>query len=124
MGNSMSQLFATATDFVFTVPMTQRLQVHIALKQLAEDVRVPRHLHCNNAPEQTEGKFNKLANELGIKTTLTEPYTPKQNRAESSVREVKKKMFRLMMETRSPIALWKHCLQYVCNINNRTASSP
>ena len=121
-GNTMAQLFVNDTHFTYATLMKAKSQAHLALKEFSKDIGVPTSLHCDNAPELTQGNFKKLANELGIRTSSTEPYSPWQNRAEGTIREIKKRMFRLMLHTRTPMALWEYCLRYLCHLRNMTAT--
>ena len=77
----MAQLFANDTHCTYATPKKAKSQAHLALKEFAEDIGVPTSLHCDNAPELTQGNFKKLANEIGIIISTTEPYSPWQNRA-------------------------------------------
>ena len=51
-----------------------------------------------------------------------EPYTPAQNRAEGSIRELKKHTLRPMASTKTPTKLWDYCIVYVAEIRALTAN--
>ncbi len=58
---------------------------------------------------------------MGISMSNTEPHSPWQNRAEGSIREVKRHVQRFMARTHSPKCLWDFCAIYAAELRNRLA---
>jgi hypothetical protein len=74
------------------------------LKEFAQDFGVPDRLYGNGSKEQTKADtdFIKTANKLHIELRVTEPERPEQSRAEETIRDVKKRWFRLMAQKTVP----------------------
>jgi hypothetical protein len=91
---------------------------HLSIAVLVSfsDVGIPGTLHTDDAKEQTSGKWREVCKAHGIKQTLTEPYSPFQNRAEVNIHEVKKHVRRITDKTRTPKRLWDFCATYVAEL--------
>jgi hypothetical protein len=87
-----------------------------ALLEFIQNVGIPSSLHTNNAKEMTSGLWETIRKDHQIKQTLTEPFSPFQNRAEIGIKELKKHVRRLMCNTRTPKRLWDFCTQYAADI--------
>ena len=59
----------------------------------------------------------------GIMHCTSEPHRPQENRAESVIREVKKRWFRQMTKRQVPARLWDYAIVWVCEIMSLTANS-
>ena len=68
-------------------------------------------------------KFQQILRKYNISCHIVEPERPNQNPAESVIRELKRKWFRIMYKTNCPARLWSYGLQHVAAIMNRTASN-
>jgi hypothetical protein len=90
-GNKCAQVFSTK-DFIRFHPMESKAECNQALQTFAENVGIPADLVTDRAKEETgpNSNFRKLCRELRIRTRETEPYTQKQNEAETAIRELKK----------------------------------
>ena len=80
----------------------------------------------NGAAEQECGKkreFMKNVRKYAVDNHVTKPFRPNHNFAESVIREIRKKWFRIMVRKRVPRRLWDYGLRWVCDIQNRTANS-
>ena len=111
-GHTCAQIFVTDHDFTRIVPMKSKGHAYLALQEFVQDVGIPKHIHTDDAKELIEGKWKALVNEYGIKQTMTEPYSPWQNRAESAIRELKKGVVRLLHRTKCPKRLWCYAAVY------------
>ena len=92
-GNKCVQVFI-AKDFIWVHPMMVSKQECVqALQVFAKDVGIPPVLCTDGAAERTGPnlEWRKLCRELQVKTRESEPYTPSQNQAETSIREIKKR---------------------------------
>ena len=112
----MAQLFVNDIKYLRIMPMQKKLDAGSALLELIQDIGIPSAIHTDGAKEETLGKWKQVCQDFGIKQTLTELYSPWQNRAELNIREVKKKILRLMSRTHTPKALWDYCATYVSDI--------
>ncbi len=99
-----AQISANESYFVKAYPMEKKSMAGLALRQFIRDYGVPEKLTFDGASEQTGPKTEFRANErkYGIDHHVLEPNRPQQNRAESIIREVKKRWFRQMTKRRVP----------------------
>jgi hypothetical protein len=56
-----------------------------------------------------------------VPSSRTEPYSSWQNRAEASIREIKRGIKRAMLCAQSPKRLWDYCGEWVAAIRRPTA---
>ena len=117
-GNTCAQVFGNRDQFVDVYPMSTKSHAGNALKQFISDWGVPSELTFDNAWEQTKpgSEFMKIITKHDIKWHTSEPYRPDQNAAESIIREVRKKWFRLMARKNVPTDVWDYGLKWVCEI--------
>ena len=92
-----------------------------ALKTFIQDVGIPSAMHTDGAREETVRVWGKTIKDLGIRQTTTEPYSPWQNRAESTIWELKKCVPRTIARTRGHKRLWDYCMQWHAEIRSLTA---
>jgi hypothetical protein len=121
-GNTMAQLFMNDVKYLRIMPMKKKSDAGSALLELLQDIGIPSALHTDGAKELNQGRWKSVCEEFGIKQTLTEPYSPWQNRAEINIREAKKSIQRLMSRTNTPKALWDYCACYVADLTCYTAN--
>jgi hypothetical protein len=90
-GNTCAQLFV-AENFVRVHPMPTKADAGRALQVLAEDVGVPNHLVVYGAKEETGANtdFMKSVRWLKMRIRNSEPYSPWQNRCETTIGLLKK----------------------------------
>jgi hypothetical protein len=65
-------------------------------------------------------EFPKKCLDAGAHVHQTKPYSPWQDHAEWTIRELKKKTRRVMMQTRCPKQLWDDCLGLMADINSHS----
>ncbi|MGH7974683.1 MAG: hypothetical protein ACREBR_04095 [bacterium] len=123
LNNSCGQIFVNDLEFVRFIPMRSKSEAGDTLAEFIQDVGVPVQLHTDNAKEETLGRWKNVRLNNQIKQTETEPYSPWQNRAERTIKEVKKAVVRMMSRTKTPKRLWDFCTMYVCEIRCLTAHS-
>ncbi len=123
--NTCAQIFANESYFVKAYPMEKKSMAGSALRQFIRDYGVPEQLTSDGAGEQTGPKTEFMQNvrKYGIEHHVSEPHRPQQNRAESVIREVKKRWFRQMTKRRVPTRLWDYGIVWVCEIMSQTANS-
>ncbi|MGH3055899.1 MAG: hypothetical protein ACRDL7_13075, partial [Gaiellaceae bacterium] len=119
--HTCGQIFVNDLEFVRFIPMKSKADAGDALAEFIQDIGIPSQLHTDNAKEETLGTWKRVRSSHQIKQTETEPYSPWQNRAERTIREVKKTVTHLMSRTKTPKRLWDFCMTYVCETRCLTA---
>ena len=66
---------------------------------------LPPALHADNAKVFVEGDVKRKCQKYGISQTFTEPHSPRMNRAETRIREIKAYRRKVMQKTQAPIRL-------------------
>jgi hypothetical protein len=117
----MGQIFVNDVGFMKLIPMKQKSEAGYALTEFIQDIGIPSSLHTDDAKELNLGTWKKVRLDHGIKQTQAEPYSPWQNRAEGSIRELKNHIRRLMSRYNAPRHLWDFCGCYVAEIRCLTA---
>jgi hypothetical protein len=120
-GCTMGQIFVNDIGFVKLIPMKQKSEAGYALAEFIQDIGIPSSLHTDDAKELNMGSWKKIRLDHGIKQTQAEPYSPWQNRAEGSIRELKNHIRRLMAKHNAPRCLWDFCGCYAAEIRCLTA---
>ena len=123
--NTCAQIFANESYFVKAYPMERKANAGLALRQFIRDFGVPEQLTSDGAAEQTGAKteFIKNVRKYGIDHHVSEPHRPQQNRAESVIREVKRRWYRQMTKKKVPKRLWDYGIVWVCEIMSITSNS-
>ena len=69
------------TEFGFgkITPMKLKSEASYALKELFQDVGIPKDIHTDGAKELTMGEWKRLCREAGVKITQTEKNSPWQS---------------------------------------------
>jgi hypothetical protein len=93
------------------------------IKSFIDDFGVPQTLISNRALEETHGRARDVYRHYRINMKATVPYSPWQNRAEASNRELKKAVRRTIRRTNTPYSLWAYCASYCAAIICLTSSS-
>jgi hypothetical protein len=123
--NTCAQIFANEHQFVKAYPMESKAMAGKALRQFIRDFGVPERLTSDGASEQVgpNTDFMKNIRKYEIEHHVSEPGRPQQNRAESVIREVKRRWFRLMVKQKVPKRLWDYGIVWVCEVMSLTANS-
>ena len=95
LNNTCAQIFANESYFVKAYPMEQKSMAGKALQRFIRDFGVPEQLTSDGASKQTGPKTDFMQN---VQHHISEPHRPQQNRAESVIREVKRRWFRQTSE--------------------------
>ena len=124
-GNRYAQVMANKDFFAVAYPMMSKSGAGDALRQFINEYGRPEKLTFDGSQEQCGRKTEFMANirKYSIDYHVTEPYRPNHNFAEGVIREIRKKWFRVMVRKSVPQRLWDYGLQWVCDIQNRTANS-
>jgi hypothetical protein len=86
--------------------MKAKSEAGFVLKELIQDVGIPKHIHTDGAKELTLGTWKDACHDAGIRVTNTENNSPWQNCTEVEIRELKKDVRRFMSRTNTPLVLW------------------
>ena len=124
-GNKCAQVFANNSFFIAAYPMSSKDQAGLALGEFINEFGMMKELVMDGAAEQI-GKntdMMKRIRKYDIIHHRTEPEQHNQNRAESAIRELKKKWFRVMVKHKVPKRLWDYGLHWCCDISQRTPNS-
>jgi hypothetical protein len=123
--NTCAQIFANEHQFVKAYPMESKAMAGKALRQFIREFGVPERLTSDGASEQVgpNTDFMKNIRKYEIEHHVSEPGRPQQNRAESVIREVKRRWFRLMVKQKAPKRLWDYGIVWVCEVMSLTANS-
>jgi len=121
-GNKCAQV-TTNGKFIHVYPMAFKSKAGDALSKFVQDVGIPEMIVVDSAQEQVgkNTELNWTCKYYKIQQWQTEPYTPRQNRAEGAIGEVKKRWCNKMRSKGVPKRLWDYGLVWVLEITNRTA---
>jgi hypothetical protein len=124
-GNRYAQIMANKDFFAVAYPMSNKSGAGDALRQFINEYGRPEKLTFDGSQEQCGKKTEFMAHvrKYSINYHVTEPYRPNHNFAEGVIREIRRKWFRVMVRKNVPQRLWDYGLQWVCDIQNRTANS-
>jgi hypothetical protein len=102
-------------------PLKKESEVGDALNEVIRSVGIPKELISDGAKAETAGRFAEVTSEYRVKQRTTEPYSGWQNRAEASIREIKRGIKRATLRSKSPKRLWDFCGEWVAAIRRLTA---
>ena len=121
-GNTCAQIFCNK-DFVWVYPMSTKGDAAEALQVFHEDIGVPTVMVVDGASELSKknSKFYKRSQNSNTVIKTTEPYTPRQNFAETWIGWLKKRWRNRMRRNNVPPRLWDHGLRYEAEIMIRVA---
>lgn len=125
IGNTCSQLYSTKFGFHATYNMSTANgeQIGQSLNDFIHEWGVPEHLTFDGAMAQ-KGRNTLFMNTLRkhhIDWHISQPRTPKENPAESSIREHKRRYYRMKEKFRVHDRVWDFLSNYVCETENVTA---
>ena len=125
--NICAQVYSHKGGFAVTYPIRDSTGKTLGqtLADFAHDFGIPEILVFDGAMAQ-QGKntlFMKNVRKYYIKHHISNPRRPNENPAESAIREIKKRWFRIMVKRRVPRRLWDYGLVWICETGNLTVSS-
>ena len=123
-GYRYAQVFGNRNFFVEAYPIERKADAGAALNQFVADYGAPDTLKYDGSKEQVERGtvFQKMLTKYDIRGKRIEPERPNQNPAESCIRELRKKWYRVMFRSGCPKELWGYGLPHIAKIMQRTAS--
>ena len=120
-GNLYGQAYGTSFGWARCHPMKLKSCAHDSVSLLFKRDGVPPAIVADNAKEESLGKFAAKCREADCHLVNTEPYSPWQNCAEGTIKELKKGSARRMLKSGTPKRLWDHCIEYEALIRSHTA---
>lgn len=125
--NVCAQVYTNKNGFTVCYPMAKATGDTIGdtLSDFIHDFGVPEHLTFDGAQAQV-GKgteFMKKIKKYSIKYHISSPRRPNENPAEASIRELKKRWYRIMVKKNVPKRLWDYGLVWVSETGNLSVSS-
>ena len=123
--NTCAQIFSNESFFAAVYPMRTKAMAGQAFGEFIIDYGIPRQLMMDGASEQCKPntEFMKKIKKYEIDYHLIEPERHNHNRAESVIRELKKKWFRVMSRRKVPKRLRVYGLRWVADIMQRSSNS-
>ena len=126
-GHKVSQIYSHKAGFVATYDMTKDdgPTVGQTLNDFIHEWGILDTLVFDGAKVQTGQNtlFMKIVREANIDYHVSEPRQPNQNPSEATIREVKKRLYRLMLKKRVSQCLWNFALRWICETGNVTVTS-
>ena len=122
-GNRYAQIYAHRNTWCKAFPMAKKSDAHETLSLLFAQEGVSSTLVMDGAREQVMGEFRLKARQADCHEKQTEPYSPWQNAAESSIRELKKGTGRKIIKSNSPKKLWDDCIELEMEIRSCTTKN-
>jgi hypothetical protein len=89
-GNMCAQVFVNDLEWVRSFLLGRKGDAHTSLDLLFPENGVPNFMIMDDAPELIGGKFRQKCRRAGCYSKVTEPYSPWMNRAEGTIRELKR----------------------------------
>ena len=127
LGNVASQIYTHKCGFnaTYNIPKADNENVGYSLNDFVSDYGAPEHLTYDGAAVQVgrHTLFQKSLRKYQIKNHVSAPRRPNENPAEASIREVKKRWYRLQAKKNIPDRLWDYGIKYVCETGNLTVNS-
>mgnify|MGYP003326537431 FL=1 len=126
-GNIASQVYSHKCGFAASYHMhsADGDSVGYTLSSFIHDYGKPSHLTFDGIPTQTGANtsFMKTIRRAQILYHVSQPYTPRENPAEGSIREIKRRLYRIMHKKNIPWRLWDFILSWICETGNVVVSS-
>ena len=114
-------VFTNGKGFDSLYPFLSKGHYPERLMSFIHDFGVPKVLVTDGASEMQRGKGQSIANEYHINLKVTAPYSPWQNKAETTVREIKRYTRRKLKQKKAPRRLWSYAGKWGAALRRLTA---
>lgn len=125
--NIAAQIYSHKCGFMspHPIPRVDGENIGNTLSEFISDYGIPDHLTFDGAAAQvgSQTRLMKLVKKNEINWHVSAPRRPNQNPAEGSIRELKKKFYRIKLKKGVSDRLWDYLVKWVCEINNVTVNS-
>jgi hypothetical protein len=100
-------------------------QVEYSLSSFIHEYGAPDHLTFDGAAVHvgSSTRFMENLRRAEIRHHVSAPRRPNENPAEGSIREVKKRWYRMMLKKNVPARLWDYGISWICETGNVIANS-
>jgi hypothetical protein len=124
-GHSCAQVFCS-DDIIQVYPLSTKAHAYRALQSFVDEIGIPNKLVLDGAGEQVgpKSEFVSITHKLHIPLKQTEAYTPRQNRAEFVIGELKRRWRSNLANKDVPKRLWDYGIIYEAEILSRIARGP
>ena len=127
LGNICGQVYCNKGDFAcfYPLPGDNSEQLGNTLLDLIHEFGAPSLLTFDGHKSQVgrHTSYQKLLRQYTIPYHITSPRRPNENPAESQIRRLKSRWYRVMTKKKIPARLWDFCFQWICETNNLSVSS-
>ena len=113
--------FTDGKGFDVVYPFERAKDYPDSLMKLIQQFGVPKTLVTDGGSEMQKGRGRATANEYRINLQHTVPYSPWQNKAEASIREIKRGTRIKLQRTKAPKRFWSYAAKWVAAIRRLTA---
>ena len=124
-GNRYAQVFANKAYFSRTYPMNSKSKAGDALRLFCQEFGVPEKLTFDGSKEQGQPgtEFMRQIRIHNINYHVAESGLHNQNPVEGVIRELRRKLYRLMVRRRVPRELWDYGMRWVSETSSLILSS-
>ena len=124
-GNRYAQVFANKAYFSRIYPMNSKSKAGDALRLFCQEFGVPEKLTFDGSKEQGQPgtEFMRQIRMHNINYHVAESGLHNQNPVEGVIRELRRKLYRLMVRRRVPRELWDYGMRWVSETSSLTHSS-
>ena len=125
--NTCAQIYSHKCGFSTCYPMKDSKGDRIgqSLHDFSHDFGVPEHLTFDGYSAQVgkNTEFFKAVRKYKIDYHVSSPRRPNENPAEGTIRELKRRFYRVLVRKRVPRRLWDYLMTWICETNNLSVSS-
>jgi hypothetical protein len=117
-----AHLIGNGMGFSRFTPMESKADAHLSLNGFIKQHGIMENLVVDGDPTMAYKDWKRTVREFRINQTITEPYSPCQNKAELDVREIKRGIRKFKRRTNSPKRLWCFLGELVAALRGFTAN--
>ena len=122
LGNTCAQVYTHKIGFAVCYPLTAAKgdAVGHTLSDFVHDFGAPDHITFDGAQVQVGKKtlFQKNLRKFFIDYHVSSPRRPNENPAEGSIREIRRRWYRIMTRKKVPKRLWDYLIVWTCETEN------
>ena len=126
-GHVASQIYTHKCGFAasYHIRAATGDEIGHSLTDFLHNYGAPEHLTFDGAQAQVGANtlFMKNIRRSEIRHHVSAPRKPNENPVEAGIREIKKRMYRIMLKKGVPPRLWDYGISWVCETGNLTVSS-
>jgi hypothetical protein len=122
-GHTGATIYTNGLGYDRIYPWKKKADHADTIMDFIHDVGVPQILVTDNAPEEVLGRAKETCRTYRISQQVSVPYSPWQNLAEASIREMKKAVRRAIRITATPPRLWSYCAVWCTAVRRLTSNS-